>query len=192
MSVQRQSDAQEGAFNTEHMAAYAFAALAVILGLVGLLRGFGILGNDETRDLGEAGTRDIGFPAIWDSVVWLLPMLSAALLAWAFHRNEHHRLRDPDRTTDPDEAGWKTEHLLAYLMALISVVTAVLGMLVGFNVLGRDLGDQPDGIPWLLASLGAAILANALHSVGHHQLSRDRSDFIVERSDVARGTGDRV
>lgn len=180
MAHRKTSDAQEGAFNTEHTLAYAFAAAALILGLIGLLRGFGILGTDEVRDVGEPGTRDIGFPAIWDSVVWLLPMLSSALLAWAFHRNEHHRRRDPDRTTDEDEAGWKTEHMLAYVMAAISVVTAVLGMLVGFNVLGRDFGDQPDGLPWLLASLGSAILANALHSVGHHQLSRE-ADFVVAR-----------
>ena len=108
MAHRKVSDAQEGAFNTEHTAAYAFAALAVILGILGALRGFGILGNDEIRDVGEAGTRDPGFPAIWDSVIWYLPALSSALLAWAFHRNDHHRLRDPEHATDPDEAGWKT------------------------------------------------------------------------------------
>ena len=185
MAHRKVSDEQEGAFNTEHMAAYAFAALALILGIIGALRGFAILGTDEVRDVGEAGTRDPGFPAIWDSVIWYLPALSSALLAWAFHRNEHHRRRDPERTTDEDEAGWKGEHLAAYVMALISVVTGVLGMLVGFNVFGRDFGDQPDGIPWLLASLGSAILAAALHSVGHHQLSRERG-FAVERREAAR------
>ena len=188
MAHRKVSDAQEGAFNTQHTAAYAFPALAVILGIIGALRGFGILGNDEARDIGEAGTRDTGFPAIWDSVIWYLPALSSALLAWAFHRNDHHRLRDPEHATDPDEASWKTEHMLAYVMALISVVTAVLGMFVGFNVFNRDLGDQPDGIPWLLASLGSAILAAALHSVGHHQLSRERT-FIVERRDDVATTG---
>jgi hypothetical protein len=173
MAHQKTNDAQEAAFNTEHMLAYAFAVTALILGIIGALRGFGILGNDEARDLGEAGTRDPGFPAIWDSVIWYLPALAAALLAWCFHRNEHHRRRDPDDVTDKDEAGWKGEHTAAYVMAALSVVAAVLGMLTSFNVFGRDLGDQPDGIPWLLASLGSAILANALHSVGHHQLSRD-------------------
>jgi hypothetical protein len=183
MAHQRTSDAQEGAFNTEHMLAYAFAVAALILGLIGVLRGFGILGNDGAADAGAAGTQDIGFPAIWDSVVWLLPAITAALLAWAFHRPEHHRARDPERVTDADEAGWKGEHLGAYILALVAAVTAVLGMLTGFNVFGRDFGDQPDGIPWLLASVGSAILANALHSVGHHQLSRERQVVARRRED---------
>ena len=166
-------DAQEAAFNTEHIAAYALAAIALLLGIIGVLRGFGVLGNDGGADVGAPGTRDISFPAIWDSVVWLLPALSAALLAWALHRNEHHRLRNPERATDRDEAAWKLEHMLAYVMTVASLLFAVLGMLTGFNVFGRDNGDQPDGIPWLLASLGTAILANALHSVRHHQMSRE-------------------
>lgn len=181
------SDAQEAGFNTEHTLAYALAGTALVLGLIGVLRGFGVLGNDEVRDVGEAGTRDIGFPAIWDCMVWMLPAISAALLAFAMHRNEHHRRRDPDHVSDNDEAGWKTEHMLAYVMALTSIITGILGMLTGFNVFGRDNGDQPDAIPWLLASIGTAILANALHSVGHHQLSRDRA-FIVERNDGTAGT----
>ncbi len=185
----RHDDAQEGAFNTEHMAAYALAAVSVILTIIGLLRGFGVLGNDGTGDAGAPGTQDIGFPAIWDSAIWLLPAISAALLSFALHRNDHHRDRHPDRATDNDEAGWKTEHGLAYLMALASIVMGVLGMLVGFNVFNRDFGDQPDGLPWLLGSVAAAILANALHSVRHHQLSRD-DDFIIERrtDTVTRGT----
>ena len=191
MTHQQTNDAQEGAFNTEHTLAYAFAVAALILGIIGALRGFGILGNDEVRDVGEAGTRDIGFPAIWDSVVWYLPALSAALLAWTFHRNEHHRRRDPNRTTDADEAGWKGEHAAAYLMAAISVVTAILGLLTGFNVFDRDFGDQPDAVPWLLASLGSALLANALHSVGHHQLSRD-DGFVVERTDATATRADAI
>lgn len=190
MTHQKTSDAQEGAFNTEHTLAYAFAAIALILGIIGALRGFGILGNDAVRDVGEAGTRDIGFPAIWDSVVWYLPAFSAALLSFAFHRNEHHRRRDPNRTSGNDEAGWKGEHTAAYVMAAISVITAILGILTGFNVFGRDNGDQPDAIPWLLASIGTAILANVLHSVGHHQLSRD-DDFIVERGTGGAGGGRR-
>ena len=191
MTRRANSDPQEAAFNTEHMAAYALAATALILGIIGLLRGFGILGNDEVRDVGEAGTRDIGFPAIWDGVTWLLPAIAAALLSFALHRNDHHRLRDPERTTDPDEAGWKTEHMLAYVMALVSIVCAVLGMLVGFNVFGRDFGDQPDGIPWHLASVLTAILANTLHSVRHHQMSREDT-FIIERRDTTAGTTGRT
>ncbi len=179
-AARERDDAQEGAFKTEHTAAYALAAVSLILTIIGLLRGFGVLGNDGTGDAGSPGTQDIGFPAVWDSAIWLLPAISAALLSLALHRNDHHRDRDPGRASDADEASWKTEHGLAYLMALASIVMGVLGMVVGFNVLGRDFGDQPDGLPWLLGSVAAAILANTLHSVRHHQLSRD-DDFMVER-----------
>ena len=186
MARQGHRDAQEGALNPEHTAAYALAATAVVLGIIGALRGFGVLGNDGTAETGAAGTQDIGFPAIWDSVTWFLPAITAALLSFALHRNDHHRLRDPERATDNDEAGWKTEHTLAYVMTVASIVFAVLGMLTGFNVFGRDNGDQPDGIPWHLAALGTAILANTLHSVRHHQMSREH--FVVERrTDTADG-----
>ena len=178
-------DAQAGAAKAEHTAAYALAAVAVILTAIGLLRGFGVLGDDAAADVGTAGTQDPGFGAIWDSVVWLLPAASAALLAFALHRNDHHWGRAPEGLRDAEEGGWKGEHAAAYAMALAAVVFGALGLLTGFDVFDRG-NDQPDAVPWLLASLVAALLANALHSVRHHQAV---PSMVIDRA-VAADWGD--
>ena len=180
-------DAQDAAYKTEHAAAWALVAASVLLGAIGLLRGFGVLGDNAT-EVGQPGTQDPSFGALWDMAVWMLPAIAAAFLASALHKTDHHRMRDPARTPDDEEGFWKSEHALAYLMALASVAFAVLGMLVSFDVLGRG-NDQPDGLPWLMASVAAAILANALHNVRHHQLAEE--DYIVrvmERRGATRGT----
>ncbi|MGI8554298.1 MAG: hypothetical protein ACR2PL_26460 [Dehalococcoidia bacterium] len=116
--------------------------------------------------------------ALWDGVVWLLPAIAAAFLSLAMHRNEHHRMRSPERVNNTEEGMWKTEHTLAYVMTAAAIVFGLLGMLVGFHILGRG-NHQWDSMPWHLASIGVAVLANTFHTVGHHQLADD--DFIVER-----------
>jgi hypothetical protein len=163
---------RDTAFKTEHVLAYVLTVLSLVLGLIGALRGFGVIGGNDASN-----TANGNVSALWDGVVWLLPAISAALLAWSFHRSDHHRLRDPERLADPEEAAWKTEHLLANVLALASVIFALLGILVGFHLLGR--GDhQYDSMPWHLLSIGSAILTNALHSVRHHQLAAE-NDFVV-------------
>lgn len=172
--------AQDAAYKMEHMAAWALAGLSLLLGAIGLLRGFGILGGGgDVGDVstGAPGTQAFSFPAIWDSAVWLLPAIAAALLAMALHRNDHHRLRNPERLPDDEEGLWKAEHMLAWLMAGASILFGLLGILTGFDVFGRG-NDQPDSIPWHLASLATAVLANALHAVRHHQVAADE-DYIV-------------
>ena len=165
-----QSDAQVGAFRTEHTAAYLMAAVAIVLTVIGLLRGFGMLGDTTNDIVGEPTTLTASFPAIWDAVVWLLPALSAALLSWALHQTDHHRMTSPELMDDANEGAWKGEHAAAYLMAVLSIATGVLGILVGFDVLSRG-NDQPDALPWLLASLVTGVLTNTLHTLRHHQLA---------------------
>jgi hypothetical protein len=57
---------------------------------------------------------------------------------------------------------------------------------VSFDVIGRGY-DQPDGFPWLFASLGSAVLTSALHNVRHHQLA---DEGYVVRTLETRGAMD--
>jgi len=175
-------DADDAAFKGEHTAAYLFAALAAGLTVIGLLVGFGVLGDTGTTQTtgDEVGNEWLG---LWDASVWLLPAIASAILSMALHRNEHHRRRDTDALPDGDEAAWKSEHTFAYVAAAAAVICGLLCLLVGFGVVGEY--DQPDGIHWGIASVVSAILAAALHGVGHHQLARG-NDFVVERRSRAR------
>jgi hypothetical protein len=187
-AVHQRDDAQEGVGKTEHMAAWLVALVALVLGAIGLLRGFGIIGDDPmSQEVGAAGTQDPGFGAIWDSALWLLSAIAAALLAMTLHTTDHHRMRDLDRVNDADRGAWKTEHILAYVMALAAIVTIALGLLTGFDVFGRG-NDQPDGLPWLLASILYGILAYTLHAVRHHQMAADE-DYVVRLVDRRLGAG---
>jgi hypothetical protein len=187
-TVPRRDDVQEGTGTGEHMAAWAMVLLALALGAIGLLRAFGVIGdNPVAQEVGAAGTQDPGFGAIWDGALWLLASISAALLAMTLHTTDHHRMRDPDRVNDADRGMWKTEHILAYLMALATLVTGALGLLTGFDVFGRG-NDQPDGLPWLLASIPLGILSYTLHAVRHHQMAADE-DYVVHLVERRLGTG---
>jgi hypothetical protein len=191
MHHRRGHDAHDAALEAEHWLAWLLSAAAMLLGLFGLLRAYGVVGPANTTAAGQVTSISPGgLPdTYWDGGLLLLAALAAALLAFAMHRNEHNRMRDLDTVPDREEALWKTEHLLAYVLAAACAAFAIVGVMTGFN---KDGGHhwQPDGIPWLLASIGAALLANALHSVGHHQLAHEEhetrrhgaaADFVQER-----------
>lgn len=187
-AVHRQESAQEGVGKTEHMAAWLVALIALVLGAIGLLRAFGVIGDDPiAQEVGAAGTQAPGFGAIWDGALWLLAATSAALLAMTLHTTDHHRMRDLDRVNDADSGAWKAEHILAYLMALATIATIALGLLTGFDVFARG-NDQPDGLPWLLASIPLGILSYTLHAVRHHQMAADE-DYVVRLVDRRLGAG---
>lgn len=172
--------AQDGMYQTEHWLAWLMALVAIVLGVIGVLRGFGLIGGGNAGNSAVAGG---AYGTIWDSAIWLLLAISAALLSMALHRNDHHRIRNLEWMSDSDEGLWKGEHGLAWLVALVSIVMGVLGILVGFHIIGGG-NHQPDGIPWLLASIGGSVLTNTLHEVRHHQVpAEDR---------VVRTTEDRV
>jgi hypothetical protein len=193
------NDAQRSAFETEHWLAWLFAAGAILLGVLGLLRAFGIYGPANTVGGQVTSISPGGLPdTYWDGGLLLLASIAAALLAFALHRNDHHRMRNLDDVADREEALWKLEHILAYLMAAATIVFAVIGLLTGYNKVGGHRW-QPDGIPWLLASLGTGVLTNVLHSVGHHQLAPDEwlerrpvvatRQTTIEQPTVPAGTG---
>lgn len=183
--------AQDSMFESEHWLAWLFALIAIVLGIIGMLRGFGYIGGSAASSA-AAGTVAGSFETVWDSAVWLLPAIAAAMLSMALHQADHHRMRNPERLDDREESLWKTEHSLAWLMAILTVVFGIIGMLVGFHLLGGG-NHQPDSLPWLLGSIGTGVLTNTLHGVRHHQLASDE-DYIVriveQRVGIPRATGE--
>jgi hypothetical protein len=183
------NDAQASTFETEHWLAWLFAIGAIVLGVLGLLRAFGVFGPANGTATGQGTSISPGgLPdSLWDGGVLLLAALSSGLLAWALHCADHHRMRDLDVVSDRDQGLWKTEHGLAYLFALATIVLTVIGLLTAYNKIGGHHW-QPDGIPWLLAGIGTALLANALHAVRHHQLTLEtpRLSRTVVRDDVVQ------
>jgi hypothetical protein len=152
---------------------------ALVLGTIGLLRGFGLLGDAAEQVGAEAGTVEFA-NEFSDALVWLLPAIAASLLATALHMNGHHRVRND--AMDKKEAGlYGFEHLLAMLTSLATVAAGALCILVGFDMFDRG-NTVEDGILWGLGSIifgGASI---ALHAVGHHQMvAEDYLVSIVER-----------
>lgn len=185
----RTSEQQDAMFESEHWLSWLFTLIAVVLGVIGMLRGFSIIGVPAA--LGTAGGLSV---ATWDSMIWMLPAIAAAMLSMALHQTDHHRMRDPEHLVDRDEGLWKFEHGVAWLMAILTVVLAIIGMLVGFHLLGSSNTLQPDSLPWLLGSIGTGMLTNTLHAVRHHQLASD-ADYIVsiveQRVGAPRPLGER-
>lgn len=170
----RDSDVQVPAYHTEHLLAYVMAIVAVALGVIGLLVGFDVIAGDaNTLTAGDSGTSN----NFMDGMLWLLPALSAAMLANALHRTDHHLSRNPSTLDTAHKSMWNGEHGLAYVAALGAIGLTVIGMLVGFDVFNN--GNVPgDGFLWIVAGLGASILTVTLHSVRHHQLATDE-DYIL-------------
>jgi hypothetical protein len=174
------SDAERGWYNLEHTFAYLMAVTAIVLGVIGLLRGFGIVGGEESlnaavnSDSVERATDAISGPgSAWDGAVWLLPAIAAAMLSFALHRGDHHTagyVAEHDGT-------WKGEHFVAWLLALGTIAAGVVAILVGFDVFDRG-NSQLDGLLWGLASIGGGILVNTLHDVRHHLVVADE-DYIM-------------
>lgn len=175
-------DGHKGAYNSEHGLAWAVLGVSLILGLIGLLRGFGILGGGaDVQDIsaGEPGTQAASFGAIWDSAVWFLPAIALGFTGWALHMNRHHRVGMDEDRRDSNEGAFKTEHILAYVMGAATIGAAVLGILVGFDVLGRG-NDQPDALPWLFAAMHYGVLTAAFHNSGHH-LPAEAPSYLTSR-----------
>jgi hypothetical protein len=91
--------AEEGTYQTEHYAAWLFALIALALGAIGILRGFGVLG-DVAEEVGAGGQTTAaltGSSEFWDALVWLLSAIAFAFLAHAFHMTEPHRMQGSGR-----------------------------------------------------------------------------------------------
>jgi len=192
----------EGMYNTEHWLSWLLALTALVLGAIGVLRGFGVLGDvAEQVGAGEQTTGLLtGTAEFWDAVVWLLPAIAAGFLAHALHLTEHHRMPDRSaemdagsmRSTSKSQTGlYRIEHVLAYLMALATIVAGVLCLLVGFGIFS-DTHTQFDGILWGFLSIVYGTLTVMLHTLRQHQMVAEE-DYLVSmveqrvRSGIAYG-----
>jgi hypothetical protein len=191
-------DAQKGAFAAEHGLAWIMALASMALVAIGLLVGFGVISGDDEiagTDIGEAtGAAQLSgaasMPDWQEGLLWILPAITAGLLAYTLHETDHHRGRRRNTAATADDDSGKgmfsAEHGLAYLMAALAIAGATLGVLVGFDVF--DNGNTfADGMLWSVASIAAGSVAMALHNVRHHQLATEE-DVIVRIIEERTGT----
>lgn len=170
--------ANAAAYQTEHWLAWLFAAIAVVGGILALLRGFAIIGNSLSVTGVVTGSNS---NPLYDGFVWMLPAIAAALLSFALHNSGHHRVNEGGKADKPDTGLFKTEHLLAYLFAAGTIAAGVIALLVGFNIIGTG-NPQPNGWLWGLTSIGLGTITNTLHTVRHHQLAAEE-DYIAAMMD---------
>jgi hypothetical protein len=172
--MERHEEANAAAYQTEHWLAWVFAILAIVGGVLGLLRGFAIIGTSVTvagnTVPGTAATGTNSNP-LFDGFVWMMPAIAAALLSFALHNSGHHR-HMATAGEPADDGLFKTEHMLAWLFALGTIAAGVLAVLVGFNIIGTD-DPQPNGWLWGLTSIGLGTITNTLHTVRHHQVAAE-------------------
>lgn len=178
-----------GAANGEHWLAWLLALTALALGTIGLLAGFAIIGSGDVSTA-TAGAADevAGTSSNWkDGMLWILPGITAAMLSYALHRNEHHMRRN--EAGEAQDKLFNTEHMLAYLMLLGAIAAATIGTLIGFDVFDRG-NSAEDGFLWHASSIGLGILTGTLHAVRHHQMSEDEEYIvgIIERRGAGRTT----
>lgn len=97
-------------------------------------------------------------------------------------------MADVDTYSDDRRSGaYGMEHTLGWITALTAVALGVIGLLVGFGVLGGteqgvNLDDATgagaegasnwlQGALWLLPAIAVALVSRALHSADHHERS---------------------
>lgn len=175
------SEAEEGMYQTEHYAAWLFALVALVLGIIGILRGFGILG-DVAEEVGAGGGTTAaltGSAEFWDGIVWMLSAIAFAFLAHAFHTTDPNRMAvSSGSSRSRRESGLMQFELWAsYLVGLATIAAAVLTLLVGFGVFS-DTHDQFDGMLWGFFAILYGVLTATLHTVRHHQIAAEQ-DYLV-------------
>jgi hypothetical protein len=164
------------------------AALAIALGAIGALEAFGVIDIGDSILASGAAATDDNAASFRDGLLWLIPGMIAAFLAFTLHRVEHHvpgidrpsanrpgmvtgeahTRTDADKARREEKGLMMGEHAGAYLAVLTSLAFGVLALLVGFNVLSNDHTFY-DGITWASLGLLTSFLAGTLHNVSHHQ-----------------------
>lgn len=168
-------------YMAEHGLAWFFALAAVVLGAIGILVGFGILGGDEAGVSIDSAAGAGAAATDWEQgALWLLPAIAIALLSRAFHSSEHHAMRTMGHGGDSSRGMFRAEHWGAYLFGLGAMAAAALTPIVGFDVFDNGNSAQ-DGMIWALASIGLGIVTDSLHSVRHHQVAMEQ-EVVVRRS----------
>ena len=80
----------EQSYRTEHMLAWLMAALAIGLGIIGALEGFGIIDVGDSILEGGVAATDDNAASFRDGLLFLIPGVISAFLAFTLHRTEHH------------------------------------------------------------------------------------------------------
>lgn len=172
------SDERAGrvAYNAEHWLAWLMALGALVMGSIGLLVGFGIIGDDvSTLEAGAVAGVDL---VNWqEGVLWLLPAVAIGLLGLALHGTEHHARSSAMAASDSNRSLFTAEHGLAYLAGLGTIAAAALCLLVGFDVFNSD-NTFEDGVLWGMAGIVIGVVTVTLHTVGHHQTETDESVIV--------------
>lgn len=160
-----------GVYQAEHWFAWLLVLTAIVLGVIALLRGFGLIGDtNPSVTVAGAQVTNVSVPnPKADAFVWMLPAIAAGLLAFALHSNDYHRRANAEGTEGGLMMG---EHWLSYLFALAAIVMGVLAILVGFNLFNRS-NTQADGWLWATGAIAAGVVTNTLHSLRHHQVAAD-------------------
>jgi hypothetical protein len=189
--------AQDSLYGLEHSLALVMTLVAIVLGVVGLLTGLGVIdlrdsvnGSNLLRGIANDGTgTGVLENNFWDGAMLLFSAMTAAILAYCLHANDHHRMHDPSTLPASERSMWSAEHSGAYLFALTAIVLVVIGLLTGFGTFGNQ--DQGDGLIWIWLGMGSSILATTLHAVRHHQTVADEDMIIAiveERVNAGRPT----
>jgi hypothetical protein len=176
----RLDEAQDSLYGMEHWLAWFMAVGAIVLGVIGMLVGFGIVdlrgGNVAGLDIPGlnlgAGNRGVLGNNFWDGAMWLFAAISASVLAYTLHTSDHHRVTNLSQVSASDRGLWSTEHSLAYLFAVGTVVLVVIGLLTGYQTFSNS-NTQFDGLIWIWAGFGTSVLTMTLHAVRHHQVQED-------------------
>ena len=157
---------RDGAYSFEHTFGWFLALVAIALGTIGLLVGFGVIGGSEAGiNIDEAAGAGAEGASDWlQGTLWLLPAISIALLSRALHSSDHHERRSLGEEHD---GMFAAEHGLAYIAALATIAAAALAPLVGFDVFDRG-NIAEDGMMWGIFSVVPAVITNTLHAVRHH------------------------
>src|SRR3970282_289438 len=105
---------RDAARNTERTFAWVFAILAVTLGVIGLLRGFGILFGSDVAAEDAVGAGAQGMVNWHAGLLWMLPAIASAFVAVALNFTEFNHpgeLRDSG-----EEKLFKAGSMLAYVL----------------------------------------------------------------------------
>jgi fumarate reductase subunit D len=180
--------AQDSLYSVEHGGAWFMALVAIVLGVVGLLTGLGIIDLRDTAETAnvlpgidvstntDAGVSGILENNFWDGTMLLFAAMTAGMLAYCLHANDHHRMRDLSTLPKSEQGLWSGEHTGAYIFAIIAIALTAIGLLTGFGAFGGQ--DQADGLMWIWLGLASSMLATTLHAVRHHQAVTDE-DMII-------------
>lgn len=154
------------AYNTEHWLAWLMVATSLALAAIGLLRGFGFIGEEATAV--EGVTADNISGSILDGFLWMMPAIAAGLLSMALHQSGHHRTPVSDAGEHNESGLYGIEHMLAYILAAATIAAGAIALVVGFDVFDNGY-TRGEGMLWGLAAIVGGALTVTLHTVGHHQ-----------------------